>query len=452
MEHLPIELLHSVFQHLSFKDVCNARLTSRILGAVGEGHLIREIYLLPITPSLERLRQISETPTLRPHITSLFFEADTVYKPHAYPNWYHRIPSDALRERHRPTPPSFRIHSNLSESWLRATSRCTAVRDQYCQPPAATPHMDTALDDGISDSIEGLGCTYHKAFQELAEDIISVYKNNTYTPILRDAIAYLPALKHVSLSIQAGVRPRSAKFYSVFEKGLIIPICDERQQPRQGEQQLFGLLEALTAAGTKLESLEIAYINHRVLEQDEHPERMVHWGAQMATLKRFTLGVSLGHLFDSYYRRTAAQAWLPHLKSQGILVKLLANAPLLRHLSVRFDWDDPYPVDLEDIVGDTLWPHLREVEFAYMYASRHTLEQFYARHSPTLRLLKLTHVALCGLQEDDDAFRKGQSGFWENWDGFSAVSEGLRATGLKFGWSELDDREGRWVDLKLWKN
>ena len=452
MELLPIELLHSIFQYLPFNDVCNVRLTSRTFGAVGQGHLIREIYLLPITSSLERLRQISETPTLRPHITSLFFEADTIYNFHAYTHWYHRIPSDSLRERYRLAPPSFRIHSNLSESWLRATARCTAIRDQHCRAPVGAPHMDTALDDGVSNSIEGLGCPYYKAFQDLAEDINSIYKDNAYTPILRDAIACLPALKNVSLSIQAGLRPRSAKYYSVFEKGLIIPICDERQQPRQGEQQLFGLLEALAAAGIKLETLEIAYVNHRVLDQDGHPERMLLWGAQMATLKRLTLGVSLGHLFDSYYRRTAAQICLPYLKSRGVLVELLANAPLLRYLSVRFDWDDPYPVDLEDIVGDIIWPHLREVEFAYVYASRHMLEDFYGRHNSTLRLLKLTHVALNGLQEDDDTFRRGQTGFWENWDGFCTVSEGLRARGLIFGWAVLDDWAGWGVDLELWKN
>ena len=325
------------------------------------------------------------------------------------------------------------------------------MRNAHCPRPADGPAFDTVLDDGISsEAIEGLECPYYKAHQDLAQDIKDVYKTNAYTPILRDAIARLPALKHVSLSIQAGLRPRSAKFYSVFEKGLIVPICDEHQQPRQGEQQLFGLLEALAATGKKLESFEVAYVNFRLLEQEKQPERMGLWGAQMVALKRLTLGISMGHLFDSYYRRTVSEECLPYLKSSGVLVELLAHAPLLRYLSVRFDWDESWPADLEDIVGETIWPHLREVEFAYVYASREVLERFYARHSSTLRLLKLKNVALHGLRDDDDALREGQSGFWENWDGFRAVSDGLRATGLKFG-SELYDREGRWVDLELWK-
>ena len=454
MEHLPTELLHAIFQHLSCENVCSMRSTCRTFAEIGKNYLTKEIYLLPITSSFKRLQEISQHPVFRRHVNSLFFEADTISHVYTYNDWYNRIPSDSFREHRLSTPPSFRIHPALSESWLNATSRCTSLRDKHCWPPASAPHMDTALDDdGISDLSysDGLDCAYYNAFKDLAGDIHSLYRNNAYGPILRDAIALLPALKHVSLSIQAGLRHRSAKFHSVFEKGLIIPICDERQQPRQGEQQLFGLLEAIAAANTKLESLEVAYVNFSVLDQERHPERMLLWETQMMTLKRFTLGISLGHLFDSYYRGNLARLSLPHLHSTGMLVKLLASAPLVRYLSVRFDWGDPYPVDLEDVVGDTTWPDLREVEFAYMYASRRTLEEFYARHSATLRVLKLTHVALCGLQEDDDAFRKGNSRFWEGWEGFRAVSHGLREVDLKFGWSELDDREGRWIDLELWK-
>ena len=453
MEHLPVELLHAIFQNLPFHDVCSMRLTCQSFKEIGECHLIKEIYLLPITPSLKRLQDISQHPFLRCHVNSLFFEADTMYDLDTYSDWYDRIPSDSLRERYRPVPPAFHIHSDLSESWLRAAKRCTKLRDQHCKPPARAPHTDTALDDDYLDasSPEALECQYYRAFKDLAGDINSLYKNNTYTPILRDAIALLPALRHVSLSIQAGLRPRCAKFYSVFEKGLIVPICDQRQQRRQGEQQLFGLLEAIAAANAKLESLEIAYIHFFVLQQEEHPERLLLWSAQMATLKRLTLGISLGHLFNTYGRRCLAQESLPYLRSTGTLVTLLASAPLLRYLSVRFDWDNPYPVDMADIVGDATWPHLREVEFAYMYASRHTLEEFYKRHRATLRILKLTHVALCGLQEDDDAFRKAQSGFWLDCEGFGAIGQNFRAWGFTFGWAVLYVGAGRWVDLELWK-
>ncbi|MCJ1312474.1 hypothetical protein MMC25_006148 [Agyrium rufum] len=299
---------------------------------------------------------------------------------------------------------------------------------------------------------EAVLASYFDAFQALAKDQAVLHNTwSFYLPLYRSLSSLRHTLKHVTLSVQGGAGPRTDLFHKTFAKTLTIPLCDEQQIGYNGLIQLTALLIATREAGIKLEGLNIGFVYWKLwrrasslqdlldsvkldksvfggrtvkdmyadLGAAEGQPGTVHdlWCDQVQWCKELRIAISTGHLFNTYHHRMASFECMTTMNSRlnfnpdgsegtrtvSPLRRFICSSRALRVLSLRFEWEDPYPCCLENIIGSRIngdketWPKLREAEFAFVRVDRTALANFWERHaSRDLRVLRMRNVGLTG--------------------------------------------------------
>ena len=375
---LPNEILHQIFSLLETSQVANLRLACKAFSAIGLQYLASTIHLIFKPSSFEHLRQISEHPDLSQHVHTLFYEADTLEDFGSMKEWKKNII----------TPEWFNtIHSKpIPRLPPDASTRETRAYRRHMEKARAAPRYTYSAGQ-LKNAYEE-----YKHFVWLQNHI---RQYDFDSEMIRKAMAKLPNLKTIELSLLCCLRNRSRKLEWAFAKGLSVAYGDQ-QQAFCGVAQLGSLLVGASDAGLEIETLRCGVVQWMVFAEDGLVfDKFKH---AVRCLRTLELHITIrgdeeqdSQEFDLEEIHCCAE----FLESSGRLRDFLASAPQLENLTIQFDPDIPMPpARLSDVVGDFLWPSLRLAAFNMISTNEEELMDFYGRHAKTLREIRIESMHL----------------------------------------------------------
>lgn len=371
LDQLPLELVRSVFSYLLPVHIAQVRLVCKAFSVVGWSFMIRHIHLIFKPDSFERLRVISETPALSPNITSLLYEADTLMGFDSYTAWesYYFDPEEMID-----LPAHLMNDLRLAPGWERTVKQWAVMRQRRSK---------------------GLTVIYESYVNYVS--IQDAMRKDKYDESLAEALARLPNLKHISLSLDVMGLPLTTKIKSAFGDDWFEPWGDPRRTEPLGVSQMRSLLLGSAHAGLKLETIQFGTVNWQILKQSsEIFSKMIK---SVHNLKTLALLLSAGQQEPSALMNrqrangTEILECTEYLKN-GRLRNFVTAAPDLRKMTVRFDFNTPCPTELKYIVGDFKWQYLTDVTFGSIETTENDLVEFFSKHSTTLKNVALDSINL----------------------------------------------------------
>ena len=134
MESCPPEILHAICSLLASADTASFRVTSKCLAAVGAHYLVRNVTFHLSPDSLERLEKISDHPVLRQHVTSLIYEAATLYSVPSLSFYTELLKGPADYSQRPKSPPAdaspreLRLYERNERKWRRGNLKALSER------------------------------------------------------------------------------------------------------------------------------------------------------------------------------------------------------------------------------------------------------------------------------------------------------------------------------------
>ena len=387
---LPNEILYMVFEQLTHRDqqrdIARLRLVSKRFAEIGNYYLLSEAHLFFKSSQFERLRQISEHPTISKRIDTLFYEADIQEDFGSFQNWKANICVPGWMRNVSP--------DNLEPPLLTDSERDHRAFNRHLQKSRHGPkytHSDTLLRS-----------PYDKYTEYLA-DQKSLRLQDYNVEMLKDALMKMPRLKTIQMSMECCISGgRSRAMDQAFKDGLTSPYGDRQTEEGCGVGPLRALLVAANAAGLKFETLAAGHLDWRFFKESSKQTLDVLRKTQGAvhslrTLKLYISTYSEGYFdpqFD-YNSHFMLEECATYVSSTSHLKDFVTAAPDLERLDINFDYNKRYPpATLCDIVGTFKWHALRVAAFALISADEDCLAQFFERHAGTLRKLRLESVLL----------------------------------------------------------
>lgn len=388
LDRLPNEILHMVFEQLTHvyqqQDIARLRLVCRRFADIGNYYLISEAHLFFKSSQFEQLRQISEHAIISKKVDTIFYEADVIEDYGSMQNWKKRIC----------VPGWIR---DLSAGHLNPPLPTASEREQraYRRDLAKTmygpkyTHSDTLL-----------GRAYD-AYTGYIADQESLRAQDYNVEMLKAAMIKMPNVKTIEMSTECCLNNgRSMRMEKAFKDGLSSPYGDQQTKEGCGVGQLRSLLLAAGAAGLKLETLSVGNLDWRFFKESSKQTIEVLQTTQKAvrflrTLKLYISTRSQDEDFFDDLSRVIVTECAAYLRETTHLKEFITAAPHLERLDFNFESDDPYPpAALCDSIGTFTWHSLRVVAFAYICADEDCLVHFFARHTSTLRKVRLDTMLL----------------------------------------------------------
>lgn len=390
LDHLPNEILHMVFEQLTHgyqqRDIARLRLVCKRFADIGNYYLLSEAHLFMKSSQFEQLSQISQHPTIRKKVDTIFYEADILEDCGSMQDWKKNICIPGwmqdLSPEHLYPPPS-----TASERERRAYKRDL---NKTMYGPKFT-HSDTLLRRA------------YDAYTEHLEDQESIRAQNYNVEMLKDAMSKMPNLKTIEMSTECSLNNgRSTRMDQAFKDGLRSPYGDRQSDEGCGVGPLRSLLLAADAADLKLETLSAGNVNWRFFVESEKQNIQVLPKMQRAlrSLRTLRLYISTRSEYDDdAYLDDLSHVMVPecaeYLHQTSHLRDFITATPDLERLDFNFDCNDPYsPATLCDSIGTFKWHSLRVVAFSFISAGEDCLAQFYVRHANTLRKIRLDNILL----------------------------------------------------------
>ena len=390
LDDLPNEILHMVFEQLTYgfqqRDIARLRLVCKRFADIGNYYLLSEVHLFFKSSQFEQLRQISQHPTIRKKVDTIFYEADILENCDSMQDWKKSI---------------------CIPAWMQDLS----PQHLYPPPPTASERERRAYRRDLNKTLSGPKLTHsdtllkraYDAYTEHLEDQESIRAQNYNVEMLKDAMIKMPNLKTIEMSTECCLNNgRSTRMDQAFKDGLRSPYGDRRSEEGCGVGPLRSLLLAADAAGLKLETLAAGNLDWRFFMESDKQNVQVLPKIQKAlrSLRTLRLYISTSSEYDDEtYLDDLSHFMVPvcagYMHQTSHLRDFITATPDLERLDFNFDCDDPYPpTTLCDSIGTFKWHSLRVVAFSYISADEDCLAQFYVRHASTLRKIRLDTILL----------------------------------------------------------
>ena len=380
MDRLPAELIHVIFLFLKAPDIGNFRLASKFYANAGRSRLFYELHLMFTPESFERLHAISSDPELACHVTSLFYEADT-------------LPA------------------------LRQIEDCQRVWESNIFYDGVPPELECRNQPRPRSSSEGAHRAYNFQLEELKIDRFEKFrgyskeqntmrKDSYYAEKIRAAIFHLPNLEEVFLSFEQWARPRTNAMRMAYSDCSVVPSGHNSWTEPRGVPQMLSLCLASALTEKKLKTLWGGIIDWKFLKQSDAVFEDLQKGVQNVeelVLEFSTCPGGEGSNLHSIIQGEMAMAieiseCAEYLKD-GRLQKFLAAAPNLRLLDLRFhsiisSLIEGFPADLSYVVGKHRWERLADVTLSFLSSTAEDLTGFCESHAMTLQRLVISKISL----------------------------------------------------------
>ena len=375
---LPNEILHQIFSLLHLREVANLRLACKAFSTIGLQYLAATIHLIFKPSSFEHLRQISEHPVLSQNVHTLFYEADSLEDVYSMKEWKKNIIApdwfNTLHSNPMPSPPP-----DASKREKRAYRR-------HIEKVQAAPRYTYSA---------GQLKNAYEEYQHLVwlQNHIRQYDYNS--EMIREAMAKLPKLKTIELSLGCCLRVRSRKLEKAFAKGLSVAYGDQGHGPC-GVAQLRSLLVGASDAGLEIETLRCGVVQWMFFaERDLVFNKLKHAVRCLRTLELHITTLRDKDRDFEGFDHEEIHVCAEYLEASGRLRDFLISAPQLESLTIQFDCDSPMPpASLSDLVGDFSWHSLRLAALNMISTNEEELMDFYERHAKTLREIRIDTIHL----------------------------------------------------------
>ncbi|KAI4179180.1 MAG: hypothetical protein L6R41_007994 [Letrouitia leprolyta] len=432
LDRLPAELLVMIYEDLDSEEIAALRLQCKYLCQIATPYMFRDVKVIFKKTSVDNLVALSNHPVLSHNVKSINYEPNLVERMTRW-SWEKSLPIMFHHDREDlPSPPKqsasqreWRLHERNLKKMV-----CDIKRKPYTQG-----QLDVAWP------------IYERYLQE-QEDLID---RNWACQDLQHAIERFPNLEALYVNFSWGLwcGDPSANPYSD-------GICHAVPRSRHfwaipGLEQIVPLMKMLGKSDVKLSSLRIGNLNWRFFEicgeendkdenedgiedeeegegedkgedkdGNEHESEDGDWDEVSDSDSDDDLdNYEAGHLFkvmkgivkslqdiklvittwsDQYededegsFEADECYAFLQN----GMLARLLANAPNLRKLAIAFDTlYARHACDLHYIVMDTHWPHLYTVKLNAIDTHEDDWINFFDRHTKTLKHINLGAIVL----------------------------------------------------------
>ena len=306
------------------------------------------------------------------HVTSLFYEPDTLQKYYTQEEWEDNIVVADWMDRIPASP-----MPGASEREHR----------EYRRDCKKLMHQPRHL---LSE--EELSAA-HAAYKTLYEEQKSHRLEGYGAQALADALSGFQNLVDVCMSMGYNVVDQSNYIRRAFGAGLQIPWGDQDSIVfGPGVCQVRSILFAVRQAGIQLRQLKIGNVDWKFFKARQSD--MEEMKKSMRSVRDLELGVSTGHTKDEDELGLEIPECREYLENNS-LYEFLKASPDLEILSVLFDWFEPYcPADLKQVVGNSTWPRLRNVSFEHLDVDVEDLDAFFECHCSSLYTLNLITIRL----------------------------------------------------------
>lgn len=367
IERLPPEVAELICYSIDEKDVPNLRLVSKFWNNIATRFLLGNVNLVFKPESFQRLLDISRHPLISKHITSLYYEPNTLDDYTTQYDWESNIinNSDTGAFGALPGP-------DASERELRAWRRnITKIRERP-RHNYSRSYLEKAYKE------------YTRMYAEQEELRRRDYGLQEFS----DAMSRLPNLSEICMNHGWAIYVRRKDAINAFAAGLHYAGGDYCGIPFMSS-----LLLAVHEAGIKLSILQLGSVDWKFLQQsDEVLERMKSTLYYLTTLE---LAISTGMDQSGNDIGVEIPKCRRYLSKNAKLAEFLAAAPNLKNLTISFDWYEPFcPAELNQTVGSTTWPCLESITWENIDATSENINCFFERHASTLKHVTMRTMRL----------------------------------------------------------
>ena len=371
---LPPEIADIICNAAEEEDISSLRLVSKFWHNVATPYLTEEARLIFKQSSFTNLSNVASHLPLSKHVKSLYYEPNVLHR-HPWVEWEEnlltRVNCDEL-----PPPPSLGASRRDWRSWHRALTKA-------CRPE--TPSYTEAEKDEAWE-------IYRKLLLEQEDLRAGDYGASE----LQDALSRFPQLVKVNMNHGWGLwsrdgNPRKPKT-DPYAAALTHAGGDHHHADPSGVRQMRSLMLAIRDAKRKIDTLRVGDVSWKFLQQDEATLNKMK--EVLIPLEVLQLVISTGFDFDEEEIGTEIPECRRFL-SNNKLHDFISAAPDLKHLTICFDWYEPYcPALFINVVDSTRWSYLRRVTFECIETSEHDWLDFFQRHSPTLKSVAVNTIGL----------------------------------------------------------
>ena len=377
---LPNEILHQIFSLLRPLQVANIRLVCKAFSTIALQYLVPEIHLIFKPSSFDHLRLISEHPVLSQHVHTLFYEADSLEDIDSMKEWEEKIIVPGRYNTNdfkvMPSPPR-----DASQREKRAFRRRMKKLRQLPRYTYSARQLKNAYEE-------------YRHFVWV-QDYMRQYDYNS--EVIRDAMAKLPKLKTIELSLLHCLRDdRSPKLENAFAKGLTMAYGEHGHGGPCGVGQLRSLLVGASDAGLEIETLRCGSVQWQFFaERDSVFDKLKHAVRCLRTLEFYITTRSDEDRYSEELFSEEVALCAEYLEESGRLHDFITSASQLENLIVHLDCDSPMsPARLSDLVGHFTWHSLRLASLNIVSTTEEDLIDFYKRHAKTLREIRIDSINL----------------------------------------------------------
>ncbi|KAI4153923.1 MAG: hypothetical protein L6R39_001480 [Caloplaca ligustica] len=372
---LPPEILNAICDLLQERDMPALRVQCRYLCDIATSHILHSVHLRLKKTSISSLLELSKHPILSHNVQTLLYEPNFLEK-QTRDAWEKEI---SLMNLHRmkalpPTP-----KESASERERRFYQR--AIRKVLNE--RQTPYTQEELDLAWS--------IYRRYLQEQDELIERDYASED----IYEAIKGFPDLTGVHINHGWGLW-----MSDVGERAYEDALCEAGSAHTDcefaGLQQTLSLLRTLSKAEKRLLSLRIGTLNWRFFEEFEADKEFFGMMKEIVlSLQDIKLFITTWSDMDDEEDETNEIVECRAYLGNGMLGRLLAEAPGLRKLSIAFDANEHFcPMDFQHLALDTRWPHLHTVKLESIDTPERDWIAFFERHATTIKHLSIKSIRL----------------------------------------------------------
>lgn len=359
---LPPEILHTACSFLDEKDARILRLTCKRIGVVADCYAFQRLVFYLHAGDFDMLRYFASHDVFSKNVKSLIYTTDL-------------LPERRLSLR------KFVARLQLDDRWYKT------VYSRGSQETKGTRPLERPQQTG--DSVKKAYDKYVEVHQRQSE----ILANGEDFAVLKDVVPKFTGLREIIVS--------SRNYFREFTwvrtpfDALCLRANDELEP--QACRHIGSLLLPLVGLGPKIQSLCLTQVDWSFARQLEDPSRLTQMVEICRNITRFHINMDTGCSMSDEGGMFVAEC--RDTIRKGHLRLLLEAMPNLESLGVVFSYMNEatglYPAQLKDLVSETThWPHLMDVKFDVLEASRQDLICFISLHSSTLRTIELRDVRL----------------------------------------------------------
>ena len=398
MDQLSAELITIICTFLKQEDIGHLRCVSKFCANVGRPFMYRRLHLIFTPDGFKRLHEISSNASLAPYVTSLYYEADSLWSYESFEEWEQDIYDPAIYQKlGYIVPPG----PESSERALRAHRREMKKLEKRPRHNYSRLQLTTA----------------YEKYRKHVEQQDAMREDNYQARKIADAMVNLTNLEEIFLGLEREPTKRRRKAYS---DSYTIPYGDNSGTQPLGVPQMLSLLlsrmteghamglDDASAAGMpvrsvgglqgssqtqkKLKGFCGATVNWRLFKQSDGVFKNLQ--SAVRDLQELRLDISIG--FDDSHEASDEERYecAEYLRN-GRVLEFLAAAPNLRLLELRFGWStSACSADLRYILGKHKWECLANVTLSMCGSREEELVGFFELHAMTLQMLAINQIQL----------------------------------------------------------